>query len=99
MVVPGGIAGLPGHFNVENALAALASVLPSASTSTLRSRRWPRPSLVPGRMEPVDGGQDFGVVVDYAHTPDSLENVLRAARRLTDGELICASAAAVTAIP
>ena len=35
---------------------------------------------VPGRFEPVDEGQDFGVLVDYAHTPDSLENVLRAAR-------------------
>jgi UDP-N-acetylmuramoyl-L-alanyl-D-glutamate--2,6-diaminopimelate ligase len=41
-------------------------------------------------MEPVDAGQEFGVVDDYAHTPDSLENVLRAARRLTSGELICA---------
>ena len=34
----------------------------------------------PGRFEPVDEGQDFAVLVDYAHTPDSLENVLRAAR-------------------
>ena len=41
-------------------------------------------------MEPIDAGQDFGVIVDYAHTPDSLENVLRAARLLTDGPLICA---------
>ncbi len=40
-------------------------------------------------MEPVDEGQDFGVIVDYAHTPDSLENVLTAARRLTEGRLIC----------
>ena len=38
---------------------------------------------VPGPFEPVDAGQDFAVLVDYAHTPDSLENVLRAARRLT----------------
>ena len=38
---------------------------------------------MPGRFEPVDEGQDFGVLVDYAHTPDSLENVLRAARELT----------------
>ena len=37
---------------------------------------------VPGRFEPVDEGQDFAVLVDYAHTPDSLENVLRAAREL-----------------
>src|SRR5207244_691937 len=37
---------------------------------------------VPGRFEPVQEGQDFAVLVDYAHTPDSLENVLRAAREL-----------------
>jgi UDP-N-acetylmuramoyl-L-alanyl-D-glutamate--2,6-diaminopimelate ligase len=42
---------------------------------------------VPGRFEPVDEGQDFGVLVDYAHTPDSLENVLRAARELARGRL------------
>ena len=47
-----------------------------------------RAARVPGRFEPVDEGQDFGVLVDYAHTPDSLENVLRAARRITDGKLI-----------
>src|SRR4029079_11490826 len=48
---------------------------------------------VPGRFEPVDEGQRFSVLVDYAHTPDSLENVLAAARELlweTDGgRLIC----------
>ena len=43
---------------------------------------------MPGRFEPVDEGQDFGVLVDYAHTPDSLENVLRAAREVTRGGLI-----------
>jgi UDP-N-acetylmuramoyl-L-alanyl-D-glutamate--2,6-diaminopimelate ligase len=44
---------------------------------------------VPGRFEPVDEGQDFAVLVDYAHTPDSLENVLAAARPLTAGRLVC----------
>jgi UDP-N-acetylmuramoyl-L-alanyl-D-glutamate--2,6-diaminopimelate ligase len=44
---------------------------------------------VPGRFEPVDEGQPFAVIVDYAHTPDSLENVLAAARPLTEGKLIC----------
>ena len=43
---------------------------------------------VPGRFEPIDEGQPFAVLVDYAHTPDSLDNVLRAARRLTEGRLI-----------
>jgi UDP-N-acetylmuramoyl-L-alanyl-D-glutamate--2,6-diaminopimelate ligase len=40
-------------------------------------------------MEPIEEGQRFGVLVDYAHTPDSLENVLRAGRLLTEGSLIC----------
>jgi UDP-N-acetylmuramoyl-L-alanyl-D-glutamate--2,6-diaminopimelate ligase len=40
-------------------------------------------------MEPVEGEQSFAVLVDYAHTPDSLENVLDAARRLTSGRVIC----------
>ena len=43
---------------------------------------------VPGRFEPIDAGQTFTVLVDYAHPPDSMENVLRAARRLTEGRLI-----------
>jgi UDP-N-acetylmuramoyl-L-alanyl-D-glutamate--2,6-diaminopimelate ligase len=43
---------------------------------------------IPGRFEPVDAGQPFTVLVDYAHTPDSLENVLRAARRLSSRRLI-----------
>jgi len=47
-----------------------------------------RVSDVPGRFEAVDRGQPFTVVVDYAHTPDSLETVLRAARGLADGRVI-----------
>ncbi len=79
---------LPGHFNVANALGALAvamalGVEPGVAAAALAQAPPP-----PGRFEPVDEGQDFAVVVDYAHTPDSLENVLRAARRLTAGRLI-----------
>jgi UDP-N-acetylmuramoyl-L-alanyl-D-glutamate--2,6-diaminopimelate ligase len=45
---------------------------------------------VPGRFEPVDAGQEFAVLVDYAHTPDSLDNVLRAARELAAGaRVVC----------
>jgi UDP-N-acetylmuramoyl-L-alanyl-D-glutamate--2,6-diaminopimelate ligase len=43
---------------------------------------------VPGRFEPIEEGQPFTVLVDYAHTPEALENVLRAARPLTEGRLI-----------
>ena len=46
-----------------------------------------RAGQVPGRFETVDEGQPFAVLVDYAHTPDSLENVLGAARNLTEGRL------------
>ena len=42
---------------------------------------------MPGRFEPVDEGQHFSVLVDYAHTPEALDNVLRAARELTRGRL------------
>jgi UDP-N-acetylmuramoyl-L-alanyl-D-glutamate--2,6-diaminopimelate ligase len=79
---------LPGHFNVANALAAFAAataleVEPGAAASALG-----KAGRVPGRFEPIDEGQGFAVLVDYAHTPDSLENVLRAARRLTEGRVI-----------
>ncbi|MGZ5334636.1 MAG: UDP-N-acetylmuramoyl-L-alanyl-D-glutamate--2,6-diaminopimelate ligase [Solirubrobacterales bacterium] len=81
---------LPGDFNVANALAALAAAHalgldPRDAAPALASA-----DQVPGRFEAIDEGQPFGVLVDYAHTPDSLENVLRAARRLTHGRLICA---------
>jgi UDP-N-acetylmuramoyl-L-alanyl-D-glutamate--2,6-diaminopimelate ligase len=44
---------------------------------------------VPGRFEPIDEGQPFAVIVDYAHTPDSLDIALRAARELGEGRVIC----------
>jgi UDP-N-acetylmuramoyl-L-alanyl-D-glutamate--2,6-diaminopimelate ligase len=79
---------LPGHFNVSNALAALAAadvlgIEPSVSAAGLAAAE-----RIPGRFEPIDEGQSFTVLVDYAHTPDSLDNVLRAARRLSEGRLI-----------
>ena len=75
---------LPGLFNVQNALAAVAAVASlGVEVKTLEGF-----GRVPGRFEPVDEGQDFGVLVDYAHTPDSLENVLRAAREITSGKLV-----------
>jgi UDP-N-acetylmuramoyl-L-alanyl-D-glutamate--2,6-diaminopimelate ligase len=79
---------LPGHFNVENALAAIGAGLELGIGLEEAAAALATAEQVPGRMEPVDEGQPFAVLVDYAHTPDSLDNVLRAARRLTEGRLI-----------
>jgi len=80
---------MPGRFNVANALGALATVHALGGELDLLVAALERGVHVPGRFEPVDEGQDFAVLVDYAHTPDSLENVLRAA-----GELVGSSAQA-----
>lgn len=80
--------GLPGHFNVANALGAFAVAEAIGVGSDFAAAGLARAERVPGRFEPIDEGQGFAVLVDYAHTPDSLENVLRAARRLTSGRLI-----------
>jgi UDP-N-acetylmuramoyl-L-alanyl-D-glutamate--2,6-diaminopimelate ligase len=79
---------LPGRFNVLNALGAWAAARalgapPEPLLDTLAS-----PPAVPGRFEPVDEGQPFTVVVDYAHKPGALENVLVSARAITDGRVI-----------
>ena len=74
---------MPGRFNVANALAALAVVHALGGDLDVLVSALERGVRVPGRFEPVDEGQDFAVLVDYAHTPDSLENVLNSARELT----------------
>jgi len=80
---------LPGRFNVANVLGALAAVRALGMPLETIARALPGAGRVPGRFEPVEEGQPFAVLVDYAHTPDSLENVLRAARALTEGSLRC----------
>jgi UDP-N-acetylmuramoyl-L-alanyl-D-glutamate--2,6-diaminopimelate ligase len=88
---PRGIAvetGLPGHFNVANALGAFAAAIALGVDPALAAAALSEASPPPGRFEPIDEGQEFSVLVDYAHTPDSLENVLRAARRLGQGRVI-----------
>jgi UDP-N-acetylmuramoyl-L-alanyl-D-glutamate--2,6-diaminopimelate ligase len=82
---------MPGRFNVANALAALAGVHSLGCPLDPLIGALETGVRVPGRFEPVDEGQAFAVVVDYAHTPDSLENVLSAAREMVHGHgrLIC----------
>ena len=79
---------LPGHFNVENALAAIGACHVLGVPAEAAAVALAGAGRVPGRFEPVDEGQPFAVLVDYAHTPDSLDNALTAARRLTEGRLI-----------
>jgi UDP-N-acetylmuramoyl-L-alanyl-D-glutamate--2,6-diaminopimelate ligase len=74
---------LPGRFNVSNVLGAIAVARALGVDDATIAGALPRAGRVPGRFEPVDEGQGFAVVVDYSHTPDSLENVLRAARELS----------------
>jgi UDP-N-acetylmuramoyl-L-alanyl-D-glutamate--2,6-diaminopimelate ligase len=79
---------LPGRFNVLNVLGALAAVRALGVPDDVTAGALPGAGRVPGRFEPVDAGQPFAVLVDYAHTPDSLENVLRAARDLAEARVI-----------
>jgi UDP-N-acetylmuramoyl-L-alanyl-D-glutamate--2,6-diaminopimelate ligase len=78
---------LPGLFNVQNVLGAVAVARALGVDSGTVVEALRSVGRVPGRFEAVDEGQDFGVLVDYAHTPDSLENVLRAARGITRNRL------------
>jgi UDP-N-acetylmuramoyl-L-alanyl-D-glutamate--2,6-diaminopimelate ligase len=78
---------LRGRFNIFNVLGAYAAALALGVPREAAVDAIASAGRVPGRFEPVDEGQDFLVVVDYAHTPDSLENVLRAARSLTRSRL------------
>jgi UDP-N-acetylmuramoyl-L-alanyl-D-glutamate--2,6-diaminopimelate ligase len=79
---------LRGLFNVENVLGAVAAgLLLDLDEDAIVEGVASMPG-VPGRFEPVDEGQSFAVVVDYAHTPDSLATVLHAARDLGNGRVI-----------
>ncbi len=79
---------ISGRYNVSNALGVMAVFraldLPLAQAAEGIAAL----EGVPGRMEAIGAGQSFSVLVDYAHTPDSLGNVLRAAREVCDGSLI-----------
>src|SRR4051794_3339670 len=78
---------LPGRFNVLNALGAWAAARALGAPADL-SGALASAQTAPGRFQPVEAGQPFSVVVDYAHKPDALEQVLLAARELASGRLI-----------
>ncbi len=82
---------LVGEYNLANLLAAVGAVLHLGMDLELIAQVLPQFPGVPGRMERVQQGlaQDISVIVDYAHTPDSLENLLRASRPFIPGKMIC----------
>lgn len=79
---------IPGDYNVTNALGAIATAHLAGVDIEVAVAGVGAIAGVPGRMERVDAGQPFAVLVDYAHTPDSVTNVLSSARRLTDGRVL-----------
>ena len=80
---------LRGPFNVANVLGAVAAARLLGIDDGAIAAGVLAVEGVPGRFEPVDEGQPFAIVVDYAHKPDALKNILRAARSLTDGRVLC----------
>jgi UDP-N-acetylmuramoyl-L-alanyl-D-glutamate--2,6-diaminopimelate ligase len=82
---------LVGQFNLSNLLAATAAAMHMGVSLETIAHSLPQFTGVPGRMEQVQiqPDQDISVIVDYAHTPDSLENMLRAARPFIQGRMIC----------
>ena len=79
--------GMPGPFNAANALLVLAAARHLDVPLEVAAGVLAQPPPVPGRMERIDEGQPFAVLVDYAHTPDSLARVLDAARATTAGRV------------
>src|SRR3954453_10574957 len=79
---------LPGRFNVLNALGAWARPRALGAPAPHLPAALAVAQTAPGRFQPVEAGQPFGVIVDYAHKPDALEQVLLAAREMASGRLI-----------
>ena len=79
---------IPGKFNISNAMAAIGIGLACGFSTDTIARGLESMAPVRGRYELIDEGQDFTVIVDYAHTPDALERILTSAREITKGRLI-----------
>lgn len=80
---------LTGKFNVYNTLAAIATCLLEGLTLEQIKASLEAVPGVDGRFERVDAGQPYAVIVDYSHTPDSLENALKTVREFAKGRVMC----------
>jgi UDP-N-acetylmuramoyl-L-alanyl-D-glutamate--2,6-diaminopimelate ligase len=78
-----------GRFNAHNAAGAFAAARALGIDAAVAVRGLEASAGVPGRLERVDAGQPFAVVVDYAHTPDALERALAACREHAPGRVLC----------
>ena len=83
-----GSVGLAGAFNVVNAVTAIAALAEVGLDAEAAAAGVSAVASVPGRMEPVDAGQGFNVIVDYAHKPDAVTATLDALRPVTAGRLM-----------
>jgi UDP-N-acetylmuramoyl-L-alanyl-D-glutamate--2,6-diaminopimelate ligase len=79
--------GLPGGFNVANAMAAVITLIAAGVEPQTAAAGVASVDGVPGRMQRVDAGQPYLAVVDYAHTPDAIDTLLAALRPVTAGRL------------
>ena len=80
--------GMPGEYNIYNALGAAAVCMALEVPMEMIRDGLKESSSVAGRFEHVEAGQDYAVIVDYAHTPDALESLFSLYRRLTSGRLL-----------
>jgi UDP-N-acetylmuramoyl-L-alanyl-D-glutamate--2,6-diaminopimelate ligase len=80
--------GMPGEFNVTNAAVALVMLVRHGLDPELAAHGIAGLTAVPGRMERIESGQPFAVLVDYAHTPDALRRVLTSVRAAAEGRVI-----------
>lgn len=79
---------ITGDFNVYNVLGAVGAALAEKIDTAIIKAALEDFTSVPGRFELVDAGQPFSVIVDYAHTPDGLENILKTARQIARKRII-----------
>ncbi|MDP3447600.1 MAG: UDP-N-acetylmuramoyl-L-alanyl-D-glutamate--2,6-diaminopimelate ligase, partial [Eubacteriales bacterium] len=80
---------IPGLFSVFNAMGAVGMTLASGMKLSAVKAGLESLTSVSGRLEPVKTNRDFSVFVDYAHTPDALENVLKTVQQFAKGRVIC----------
>lgn len=79
---------LIGLFSVYNALAAITFALRENIEPMIIKKALEKVAGVPGRFEQINSGQEFSVIVDYAHTPDGLENILKTSKQIVENRII-----------